>query len=340
MKLISFAVPCYNSQDYMRHCIDSLLIGGEDVEIIIVNDGSKDDTGKIADEYEKKYPTICKAIQKENGGHGSGVNAGVHNATGLFYKVVDSDDWLDGEAYKKLLKTIKEHVAADNLPDMYICNYVYEHSADNTQNVMGYTKQIPAGFFKWDDMKNFYFSHVMLMHSMIYNTAKLREHFVDLPEHTFYVDNIMAYVPLGYVKKPFYLDVDLYRYFIGRDGQSINIQTAMDRYVQQIRVMKIMAKAFTYKEIQSMPKGLRKYMWHDLHAIMLTTLMFCCGRVSKERKIAVKEMWKDIKAFDKKLYKKVKYGGFTFFAVILPWWIRSKVLMLGYKVVAKKEKLG
>ena len=76
MKLLSIAIPCYNSQDYMAHCIESLLPGGEDVEILIVNDGSKDDTAKIADEYAAKYPTIVKAIHKENGGHGSAVNTG------------------------------------------------------------------------------------------------------------------------------------------------------------------------------------------------------------------------------------------------------------------------
>lgn len=340
MKLITFAVPSYNSQDYMSHCIDSLLVGGDDVEIIIVNDGSTDRTGEIADEYASKYPNIVKVIHKENGGHGSGVNAGVHNATGLFYKVVDSDDWLEESALKKLIATIKEHLAQNNLPDMYISNYVYFHSADNTTHVSTYAKKIKPGFFNWKDVKNFYFAHVMLMHSFVYNTAKLREHYVDLPEHTFYVDNIFAYAPLAYMLKPYYLDVDLYYYFIGRDGQSINIQTAMDRYQQQIRVMKIMAKSHTYKELKSLPKGLKKYMFHDLHAIAMTTLMFCCGRVSKERKIAVKEMWKDIKAFDKKLYRAIKYKGFTFFAVILPWWLRSKVLMFGYNVVKRKVKLG
>ena len=76
MKYITFTIPSYNSQDYMRHVIDNLVAVGDDIEVIIVNDGSKDDTGKIADEYQKKYPTIVKAIQKENGGHGSGVMAG------------------------------------------------------------------------------------------------------------------------------------------------------------------------------------------------------------------------------------------------------------------------
>ena len=100
MKLLTFAIPCYNSENYMRHCIDSLLPGGEDIEIIIVDDGStKDRTAEIADEYEKKYPGIVRAIHQENGGHGEAVNCGLRNATGLYFKVVDSDDWVDQEAY-------------------------------------------------------------------------------------------------------------------------------------------------------------------------------------------------------------------------------------------------
>ena len=91
MKLISFVVPCYNSQEYMRHCIDTLLPGGYQVEILIVNDGSSDNTAAIADEYEKKYPDICRAIHQENKGHGGAVNTGIKNATGIYLKVVDRE---------------------------------------------------------------------------------------------------------------------------------------------------------------------------------------------------------------------------------------------------------
>ena len=108
LKLITFGVPCYNSEEYMSHCIDSLLIGGEDIEIVIINDGSKDNTLKIAKEYEKKYPNIIKVVDKENGGHGSGVNKGLELATGLYYKVVDSDDWADENSLKEILQKIKE----------------------------------------------------------------------------------------------------------------------------------------------------------------------------------------------------------------------------------------
>ena len=109
MKLLSIAIPCYNSQDYMEKCIKSVLIGGEDVEVIIVDDGStKDDTAEIADRYAKMYPTIVKAVHQENGGHGQAVNTGLAHATGKFFKVVDSDDWVDEGALEKILKKIKK----------------------------------------------------------------------------------------------------------------------------------------------------------------------------------------------------------------------------------------
>ena len=93
-KLITFAVPCYNSAAYMEHCVDTLLQGGDDIEIILVDDGStKDETPAICDRYQERYPGIVRAIHQENGGHGEGVNQGIRNAQGVYYKVVDSDDW-------------------------------------------------------------------------------------------------------------------------------------------------------------------------------------------------------------------------------------------------------
>ena len=154
MKYVTFVVPSYNSQDYMRHCIDTLLPGGDDVEIIIVNDGSKDDTGKIADEYAEKYPNIVRVVHKENGGHGSGVNKGIELATGKYLKVVDSDDWVDENAYKVYLETIKNHVDNDILVDVYFTNFVYENKVKNSQYTLKLNSHFPTDrVFGWKDVK-------------------------------------------------------------------------------------------------------------------------------------------------------------------------------------------
>ena len=110
MKYISFAIPCYNSAEYMDHAIESILKGGEDVEIIIVNDGSNDNTLEIAKSYVEKYPTIVKAVDKENGGHGDAVNTGLKPATGLYFKVVDSDDWVEEASLMKILDVLHKLV--------------------------------------------------------------------------------------------------------------------------------------------------------------------------------------------------------------------------------------
>ena len=138
MKILSIAVPCYNSQEYMRKCVDSLLKGGEDVEILIVDDGSKDDTLKIARDYEEKYPTIVKAIHQENKGHGGAVNTGLAHATGLYFKVVDSDDCVDVDVYLDIIKTLKELVAGPQTVDMFISNFVYDKAGAKHIKVMRY----------------------------------------------------------------------------------------------------------------------------------------------------------------------------------------------------------
>ena len=244
MKLLSVTIPCYNSQDYMKHCIETLLIGGEDVEILIVDDGSTDDTGKIADEYAEKYPTIVRAIHQENGGHGEAVNTGIRNATGLYFKVVDSDDWVDEEAYQKILEKLRELSGGKSTLDLLIANYVYEKEGFKHKKVMHYRGIFPEEqIFGWNDSKYFKKGKYLLMHSMIYRTKLLHECELELPKHTFYVDNLFAYIPLTYVKNMYYLDVDFYRYYIGRDDQSVNEKVMIGRIDQQIKVNKIMITA-------------------------------------------------------------------------------------------------
>ena len=267
MKYISFAIPCYNSQDYMAHAIESILPGGEDIEIIIVNDGSKDRTSEIAHEYMEKYPTIIKVVDKENGGHGDAVNSGLMHATGKYFKVVDSDDWVDEDALHKILDVLR-HMEEDGMElDMLIANYVYEKVGATHKKVIHYRNVLPQDeIFRWDDMGHFRLDQYILMHSVIYRTDMLKLIQLHLPKHTFYVDNIYVYYPLPHVRKIYYMDVDFYRYFIGREDQSVNEKVMIKRLDQQIFVTKTMIDMYQLKDIGS--KKLRQYMLNYLAIIV------------------------------------------------------------------------
>ena len=212
MKYISFAVPCYNSEEYMAHAIESILPGGTDVEIIIVNDGSMDNTSGIAHEYQAKYPDIVRVVDKENGGHGDAVNSGLSYAGGKYFKVVDSDDWVDEDALHKILGVLREFEDEDREIDMLVSNYVYEKAGTEHKRCIHYRNVLPQDeVFRWDDIGHFRLDQYILMHSVIYRTDMLKLSQMRLPKHTFYVDNIYVYYPLPQVRKIYYLDVDFYR---------------------------------------------------------------------------------------------------------------------------------
>ena len=308
-KLITFAVPCYNSAAYMRHCIETLLSAGEQAEIILVDDGSvKDDTPAICDEYAAKYPTIVKAIHQENGGHGEGVNQGIRNATGLYYKVVDSDDWLDTDALKKVLERLTTLVARGTAPDLMICNYVYEHVEDGTSHTVRYTNVFPQNrLFDWVHVRHFRPDQNLLMHSVMYRTEVLRQCGMVLPKHTFYVDNIFVYQPLPYVKSMYYMDLDLYRYFIGRADQSVNESIMVKRVDQQLRVTRLMLDFYSYDTLRSFEPKLGTYMLRYLSMMMMISSIFLIMSEEPENLEKKDKLWKDLKAKDPAMYKKLHY---------------------------------
>ena len=314
MKLITFTVPCYNSAAYMDHCIETLLTAGEDAEIILVDDGSKDDTGKIADSYAEKYPSIVRVIHQENGGHGEGVNQGIRNATGVYFKVVDSDDWLDTDALQKVLAELRAHLNDEQPLDLMMANYVYEHVADNTRNIVDYKGILPEGrVFHWDEIGKFPPNKNILMHSVIYRTEVLRRSGMELPKHTFYVDNIFVYQPLPYVKSMYYMDLDLYRYFIGRADQSVNESVMVKRVDQQLRVTKHMIDCQDLDALKDQ-KRLRTYMVHYLSVMMAISDIFLLLDGTDEAKAKRTELWQYLKANTSTgVYNAVKFnlGGLT-----------------------------
>ena len=291
----------------MEHAIQSILPAGEDVEIIVVNDGSKDETAEIAARYEKEYPTIVKAVNKENGGHGDAVNVGLDHATGLYYKVVDSDDWVDEEALFKILDVVKSFAEQKKEVDMVISNYVYEKVGMEHKKVIHYRNVLPQNeIFRWDDIGRFHLDQYILMHSVLYRTELLKLCQLRLPKHTFYVDNIYVYYPLPHVRTLYYLDVDFYRYYIGREDQSVNEKVMISRIDQQLFVTRSMIDMYQLKKIKS--KKLRKYMLNYLAIMMTVSSILCIRSKNPENLRKKRELWQYLKDRDGKTFLKIRYG--------------------------------
>jgi len=339
-KLITFTVPCYNSAAYMRHCIETLLTAGEEAEILLVDDGStKDDTPAICDEYAAQYPTVVRAIHQENGGHGEGVNQGVRNASGIYFKVVDSDDWLDTGCLRKVMARLRLLVHRGIAPDLMLCNYVYEHAADGTSHTVRYANVFPQDrLFGWMHVGRFRPDQNILMHSVIYRTEVLRQCGMVLPKHTFYVDNIFVYQPLPYVKSLYYMDLDLYRYFIGRADQSVNESIMVKRVDQQLRVTTHMIDCQDLDALKSAPR-LRAYMLHYLSTMMAISDIFLMLDGSDEAHEKKKELWQYLKDHTSAgVYRSIRVGlgGVT----NSPFRKGDKVVLGGYRLARKIFKFN
>lgn len=337
MKYLSIVVPSYNSEKYLNKCIDSLLIGKDDVEIIIVNDGSKDNTLKIALEYQEKYPNMVRVVDKENGGHGSGVNKGIELATGLYFKCVDSDDWVDEEAYLKVLNTIKEHAKENKSPDLYFTNFVFERIEENTRKPSDIKKRFPLNkFFTWKDVERFKKEEYLMMHMFIYRLDILRKSEVKLLEHTFYVDNIFIYQPLPLVKTMYFIDVDFYRYYVGRADQSVTLENMTKNYQHQLRVMRHNSLLYSYDYIYSLEKHHRKHIIHDLVCKSFLTLFYITAGNTKQKNIAYDAYFKEFKEKNRKLYNKIKFRTLFIVPFLLPRSLRNKAVNYYYKKIIKR----
>lgn len=341
MKLLTFTVPCYNSEGYMAKCVESLLVGGEDVEIIIVDDGSTDRTAEIADEYEKKYPSIIKAVHKENGGHGSAVNTGLEHATGLFFKVVDSDDWVKESAYRQILDTLREFAGGEKVLDMLISNFVYEKEGEKKNKVMRYHHALPQNeMFTWDEVRHFHKGQYILMHSVIFRTKLLKESGIKLPEHIFYVDNLFVFEPLLYVKNMYYLDVNFYRYYIGREGQSVNEKVMISRIDQQIKVNKIMFDYMVENKAKlKVNRKMRNYMFNYLEIITTVSSVMLIRGGTQEHLQKKKELWDYMMQKDRSLYLKLRYG-FLGNSMNLPGKGGRKISVEGYRICQRFFKFN
>ena len=311
-KTLTFVIPAYNMESYLDRCVNSLLSASDisDLEVLIVDDGSKDGTLEYARKLERTNPGAVRAIHQENKGHGGAVNTGIAAATGMYVKVVDADDWVDPQAIDTVLATLRAQHDTDEPIDMLVTNYVYDKVAKRHKTVVNFRRVMEAGrVLGWDDLGKFGLAQYIIMHALTFRTQVVRDSGLKLPEHTFYVDNLFVFEPLPYVKKMYYMDVNFYRYYIGRADQSVNEKVMIGRIDQQLKVNKIMVDYVTAKkQFLATHKKLRNYMLNYLDIITtVSSIMLICSGTDEnlEKK---NELWKYIKQKDPFVFFRLRYG--------------------------------
>ena len=213
-KVLTVVVPTYNMEKYLRRCLDSLIVSDEQMqmlEVLVINDGSKDTSSQIAHEYQDRYPQTFRVIDKENGNYGSCVNRGLKEATGKYIKILDADDWFDNANFKKYLDTVK---------DLDVDLVLNDRVTVNAEGKITMNDNAP---FPRNKVFNFFPSHTGLaMHRVCYKTENLRNIGYRQTEGISYTDTQWVFYPMTTVKTSWYVPLTIYNYLVGREGQTMN----------------------------------------------------------------------------------------------------------------------
>ncbi len=304
--LVTFLIPCFNSAEYMHVSIESLLKANRPIEVIVVNDGSTDNTLEIARNYEQRYPETIRVIDQENAGWGGGVNNGIAQARGSYFKVVDSDDFINEEALLTVLETMERLIDKGEMPDLFVTNYVYDHQVDGAQHSIRYQGYFPEGrLFRWHEARHSKLDQLLMIHSTWYSTELLRVSGVHLPEKVCYMDSHLLLHPLPYVRTLYYLDIDAYRYQIGRAGQSIDIEVMKKRIDQQLQATYMAIRDYDANVLVDFEPNMAEcYMrYFSAMASVSTIYLFMIGTPEALQKN--RAMWKTLQRENPVLFQRI-----------------------------------
>jgi len=322
MKTLSVVIPVYNTEKYIKRCMDSILLKEilNDIEVILVNDGSKDNSLNIIKEYGEKYPESVIVVDKENGGHGSTINAGLKIATGKYFRVIDSDDWVNSRDFAKFVQKLRNEDV-----DVVITNYKKETVSNGLSESIKWKRLRKDRVYNFDTFDlSLLDGEYFVMANTTYKTKILRDSKLNLLEKTFYVDMQYNIMPILYVKNFKFMNFNIYRYFIGRPDQSMNLQNFVRNRANHEVVMKYLIEYYT-KNLSRFSENKKAYIKQILF-YMLTTHYYIYCVYSKKNK---KQIYKEIKNFDnylketnKDLYKfmnhiaQIKYNRKTKFVFV------------------------
>ena len=295
-KILTVLIPVYNTEKYIKRCLDSLLLEETNsfVELLIVSDGSVDNSVNIVKDYEKKYPDTIRIIEKENGGHGSTINVGIKEAKGTYFRVIDSDDWVNSIDFIEFVSRLKNETV-----DVVVTNYTQEHIYNGETVYNEYSNLIENKSYDFEKIDlNILNGEYFVMATSTYRTSVLRDSGLHLMEKTFYVDMQYNVVPIMVVRNFKYYNLDIYRYFIGRLDQSVNMSSFVRNKKQHEKVLKFLIKVYEENK-DKLNANKKNYIKMIINYMLFTHYNILCSYDT-----SIKEAAKEIKEFDKYLKEK------------------------------------
>lgn len=228
MKILSFVIPAYNSSAFIEHCLSSMLVPEvlDALEIVVVNDGSTDNTAEMVQQFCTRFPETVRLISQENKGHGGALNTGCAAAQGKYIKVIDADDWIQSKNLPEFIRLLAECSS-----DVVLTHY---RTINITTNEIKCWRHYPASYNKaytfreitenWGD-----FERSLTFHGIAYRRDFYQSWGHILPEHIFYEDQEYATFPCCYGQSITCLDLFLYEYRIGDASQSVSYANQLKR---------------------------------------------------------------------------------------------------------------
>lgn len=282
MKLLTVSIAAYNVEAYLEKCLNSLLIPDlQRLEVLIQNDGSKDATARIGEEFEKKYPGVFRLVNKENGGYGSTINNSLSMAEGKYFKQLDGDDWYDTENFAAFVDMLGT-VDADCVYSPYT-EVIEPDMRQRPRQIMDLTPGLrdPAQLMRERSFKQ--------MHALAYRTEFLRAQGVSIQERCFYTDQEYVIYPLVRAQSVYVWDRPVYCYRLGRDGQSVSLAGLRKHHEDHLRVLKRMIGFLdVIKEEQpAMVEALREHV----HVLLWTQFTLYLAMGDRKQELKALDLW-------------------------------------------------
>lgn len=305
-KILTIIIPTYNMENYLSYCLDSLLVkeNMELVEVLVINDGSKDASSKIAHAYAGKYPQIFRVIDKENGNYGSCINRGLKEAQGKYVKILDADDSFDTDNFECFVAFLEGTDA-----DLAVSDFSIVDENRNIKRVVCH--EFPSGCIPLDKIcttRNF--SHIQ-MHALTYRRDVLLKLSYKQTEGISYTDQEWVFTPMLGVKSICYFDKCVYRYLVGREGQTINPTVKAKRMPDVCQCVYAMSKAYEQYR-NNISEQLRMYFYGRLDYMIKEVYVFYFLHYSNQNKKSLLRFDSTLKGICPEVYDWVANGNYRF----------------------------